>query len=79
MNLSERQCRNRWEKRTYKCSIDEYFRRAPKKLKDNIKKFIVSHGYTEHNGYLPSTIYECYKIDISHELCNELIDKKKKK
>jgi hypothetical protein len=52
MNLSERQCRNRWEKRTYKCSIDEYFRRAPKKLKDNIKRFIVSHGYTEHNSYL---------------------------
>ena len=59
MNLSERQCRNRWEKRTYKCSIDEYFRRAPKKLRDNIKRLITSLGYNKHNGHLVGTIYEC--------------------
>lgn len=72
--LYERQCRNRWAKKTYNCDINEYFRRAPPKLKARIKKFIVEYGYHKHNSYLPSTIYECYGVDVSHKLCNELID-----
>lgn len=74
MNLQDRQITNLWAKRTYNCSLDEYFRRAPAKLKDNIKHLITSLGYDNHDGYLVSTIYECYKIKISSDLCNELID-----
>lgn len=74
MGLSDSQCRNRWKKRTYDCTLDEYFRRAPDKLKARVKQFIVRSGYINPDSYLPATIYECYKVNMSNRLCNELIE-----
>ena len=74
MSLSDRQCKNRWKKKTYDIDKEDFFRRAPKKLKDNVKRLVIECEYTKHDSMLPSTIYECYRVDVSNKVCNELID-----
>lgn len=73
MGLSESQCRNRWKKKTYDVDKEDFFRRAPKKLKERTKRMIIKGQYTK-DSWLPSSLYECYGVDVSNKVCNELID-----
>lgn len=72
MNLSERQTRNRWKKRTFDKGKEDFFRRAPQKVKDLVKSMITKGGYTTVEN-MPGTIYECYRVDVSKSTCEELI------
>ena len=72
MNLSERQSRNYWKKRTFDKGKEDFFRRAPQKVKDLAKWMVTKGGYTTVEN-MPSTFYECYKVDVSKATCEELI------
>lgn len=71
MNLQQRQFKNKRKKKTYNKSLQDFFNRAPDKVKQLAKKGVRA-GYLDHSSFR-SFMYECMRLDFNREVAEAII------